>query len=205
MQERFFVKEARATGVTDPEVLAALGRVPRRCFVPEGLNDLVNLDAPVPLPFGQTTTQPSLIALMVEALHLTPASTVLEVGTGYGYEAALMSLLAAQVWSIEWWPELAQTAALNLQRFGADNVTVIAGDGRVGLPEHSPYDGIIVAARADQVPTALMDQLAIGGRLVAPLGPSGSEQCTILTKDSNGVVTVVGTLGPVRFVPLLEP
>ncbi|CAB4953240.1 unannotated protein [freshwater metagenome] len=184
-------------------MLRAIGDVPRRLFAPDGGDSLVDIDTPVPIPFGQTTSQPSTIALMVEALDLRPSSRVLEIGTGYGYEAAVLSRLAAEVWSVEWWPALAEVAAANLAGFGADHVHVVTGDGRLGLPEQAPYDAIVVAAQSADIPPALIAQLAVGGRLVMPLGPAGSEECVVLTTDANGGTYWLRTLGAVHFVPLL--
>jgi protein-L-isoaspartate(D-aspartate) O-methyltransferase len=197
-----FVREARAAGVTDEAVLAALGAVPRERFVPQG-SSRSGEDAPVPLPCGQTTSQPSLIALMVEAAAPGPDARVLEIGTGYGFEAAVLSHVAAEVWTVEWWPELAAQARRNLAPY--DNVHVRVGDGRLGLPEHAPYDAIVVAARCDEVPEALAEQLRPGGRIVAPVGPEGLERCLVLQRDGAGGLQQVGDLGRVRFVPLLEP
>jgi protein-L-isoaspartate(D-aspartate) O-methyltransferase len=203
MPHHELVAEARSAGVTDPRVLQALADVPRRRFVPSGFEHLADVDAPVPIACGQTTSQPSLIALMVQALGLGPEAHVLEIGTGLGYQAAILSRLAAQVWSIEWWPDLARQAQENLRDFGAHNVTVVVGDGRDGLPDHGPYDGIVVAARADEVPATLMAQLSPHGRLVLPVGPPGAEQCVVVMRGDSGEPRLMRSMGPVRFVPLL--
>ena len=198
-----FAQAARAAGVRDPRVLRAIAEVPRRLFAPQDIDALVDVDTPVPIPFGQTTSQPSTIARMLEALDLTPASRVLEIGTGHGYEAAVLSRLVAEVWSVEWWPGLAEVAAQNLADFGADHVHVVTGDGRLGRPAHAPYDAIVIAAQSADIPPALMEQLVVGGRLVMPLGPVGREECVVLSKDSRGGTYWLRTLGPVIFVPLL--
>lgn len=199
-----FVDDAVAAGVRDERVLAALGAVPRRLFVPPSTSARsLRRDAPVPLPSGQTTSQPSLIALMVEALDPDPDNRVLEIGTGYGYEAAVLSRLVREVWTVEWWQELADAAAENLTGFGAPNVHVRVGDGRAGVPEHAPYDGIIVAAQTRAVPAALVAQLAVGGRLVAPVGAVDEERCLVHVRRASGALEVVDDLGRVRFVPLL--
>ncbi len=203
MAREGFVDDARRAGVRDEGVLDALRQVPRRMFVPDGSEELAEFDAPVPLPCAQTTSQPSLIALMVEALNLEPGDTVLEVGTGFGFQAALLSQLAARVWTIEWWPELADAARANLQAFGAQNVDVITGDGGLGLADHAPYDAIIVSARADAPPLALLEQLGVGANLVIPVGPAGAERCQVFRRASVDEVSLVGELGPVRFVPLI--
>jgi protein-L-isoaspartate(D-aspartate) O-methyltransferase len=194
-----FGAAARAYGVRDPRVLAALDVVPRHLFVEAGTEHHAWVDAALPLPCGQTTSQPTLIALMIEALRLGPDSRVLEVGTGYGYEAALLSHVAAQVWTIEWWPQLAERARANLAAAGISGVHVEVGDGRAGVPEGAPYDGIVVAA---VIPAALVEQLAPGGRLVAPVGAEGWERCLAYRRDPDGL-HLVEDLGEVRFVPLI--
>lgn len=198
-----FVDDARRAGVRDERVLSALRQVPRSMFVPDGSEELARLDAPVPLPCDQTTSQPSLVALMVEALNLEKGDKVLEVGTGYGFQAAVLSQLVARVWTIEWWPELAAAARANLGAFGAENVEVITGDGGLGLADHAPFDAIIVSARADAPPENLLDQLGVGGNLVIPVGPAGAERCQVFRRVSSDDVQVVRELGPVRFVPLI--
>jgi protein-L-isoaspartate(D-aspartate) O-methyltransferase len=205
VSEHDFVREAVGAGVRDARVLEALRHVSRAQFVPQGSpSRRVDLDAPVPLPCGQTTSQPSLIGLMLEALELQPDDRVLEVGTGYGFEAALLGGLVAEVWTVEWWPELARRAAENLAAVGADNVHVVTGDGRLGLPEHAPYDAVVVAAQCDEVPQALGRQVRVGGRIVAPVGAAGRERCLLLAKQTDGSLRQVRDLGAVRFVPLLD-
>ena len=183
-------------------VADVMAKVDRRLFVPPESVDAVGRDAPLPLPCGQTTSQPSLIGLMVAALDLGPHCRVLEVGTGYGYEAAVLSGLAAEVWTIEVFDELADAATQNLASAGISNVTVVTGDGRQGLPEAAPFDAIIVAARADEIAEAWRTQLRPGGRLVAPLGAEGHERCLVWRKTDAGRLEQVGDLGAVRFVPL---
>jgi protein-L-isoaspartate(D-aspartate) O-methyltransferase len=197
-----FVREARAAGVRDEAVLAALRAIPRALFVPDGSSG-TGVDAPVPLPCGQTTSQPSLIALMVEAVAPGPEDRVLEIGTGYGYEAAVLGAVAREVWSVEWWPDLAAQARRNLAAASAGHVHVVVGDGRRGLPEHAPYDAIVVAARCDAVPEDLAAQLRPGGRIVAPEGPEGRERCLVRRRAATGELTLVRDLGRVSFVPLL--
>lgn len=203
MEDAGLAYVARVSGVRDKRVLAAVGEVPRHLFVPDDQVRRAALDTPLPLPCGQTTSQPSLIAQMVEALRLTESSTVLEVGTGYGYEAAILSRLAAEVWTVEYVAELAAAATRNLAAFGAANVHVVVGDGRAGLSEHAPYDGIVVAAQAVRVPAALLAQLAVGGRLVAPIGLGDVQRCVVLRRATAGTVEEVGDLGLVNFVPLV--
>jgi protein-L-isoaspartate(D-aspartate) O-methyltransferase len=207
---RDFVVEARAAGVRDERVLAALAAVDRARFAPSDAGRRVGLDAPVPLPCEQTTSQPSLIALMVEALALGPGARVLEVGTGYGFEAAVLAELTGPtggVWTVERWDPLAAEARVRLAAYPW--VHVVAGDGSGGLPEHAPYDGIVVAARCSEVPAALVAQLDPGGRLVAPIGAEGREHCLVLRRTTEGIddeprAQVIADLGPVRFVPLVR-
>jgi protein-L-isoaspartate(D-aspartate) O-methyltransferase len=199
-----FERQARSAGVRDPRVLAALAAVPREAFVPPQYGPDAGVDAPIPLPLGQTTSQPSLIGLMVEALGLTGTERVLEVGTGYGYQAAVLSRLAGEVWSVEWFDPLAQAARRALSAHGAQNVTVVVGDGRLGLPERAPFDAVVVAAQADDVPAPLVEQLVEGGRLVLPLGGPGYQEAVVLVRRGDRAHRVA-SLGGVRFVPLLRP
>jgi protein-L-isoaspartate(D-aspartate) O-methyltransferase len=194
---------AERSGVTDGRVLDALDAVPRERFLPLAQRQRADLDAALPLAHGQTTSQPSLIAQMVEALALVPESRVLEIGTGHGYEAAILSHLVAEVWTVEYVVQLAHTAREILLDLGADNVHVVAGDGRLGLPEHAPYDGILVAAQCETLPPALVEQLAVGGRLVAPVGDRRAQRCVVLHRRLDGGLEDVDDLGGVRFVPLV--
>ncbi len=189
------VREIVATGTRDPQLLEALREVPRAAFVPPGLADHAYLDRPLPIPHGQVTTQPSLVAKMVEALGLTGPERVLEVGTGYGFQTALLAHLSRSVWSIERWPDVAETAGKNLARHGVRNVEVVAGDGTRGLPEHAPYDAILVSAAFPSVPPPLAEQLAAGGRLVQPIGSGGQEEVVLFEKRAEGLArrrTVTG-------------
>jgi protein-L-isoaspartate(D-aspartate) O-methyltransferase len=196
------VTAARRAGVRDQRVLDALAAVPRARFVPEGARAEADLDHPVRIDEGQTTSQPSLIAEMLAALELTGTERVLEVGTGYGYEPALLAHLAAEVHTIERFPALADHARENLAACGLDRVHVVTGDGTRGLPDHAPFDGIVVAAAAADLPPALAEQLAEGGRLVAPLGRSGHQEAVVFQRRS-GELVEVRRLAGVRFVPLV--
>jgi len=167
---------AARAGVSDQRVLGAVASIPRADFIPPELATEAEVDKPIPIPHEQVTTQPSLVAAMVEALALTSSERVLEIGTGYGWQSALLARLAAQVWSIERWDDLAARARIHLGRSGATNVEVLVGDGSEGVPEHAPYDAILVSAAFPNVPPPLVAQLAEEGRLVQPLGRAGREQ-----------------------------
>jgi protein-L-isoaspartate(D-aspartate) O-methyltransferase len=196
------VSAALATGVRDTRVLDALRAVPRSAFVPQHLVEVANVDEPLPIPHGQVTTQPSLVAKMVEALALEGAERVLEVGTGYGWQTAILGRLAARVFSVERHADLAETARASLVRFGADNVQVVVGDGSEGLPEHAPFHAVLVSAAFPRVPSPLADQLADGGRLVQPIGRGGSEDVTLFERKAGELIARRGVIGA-RFVPLV--
>jgi protein-L-isoaspartate(D-aspartate) O-methyltransferase len=192
---------ARAAGVTDPRVLEAMRRTPRVAFVPGAYASRACDDAPVPIPHGQVTTQPSLSAAMIAALGLTGAEKVFEVGTGYGYQAALLARLAARVVSIDIWPDLADRARRNLAAQGIGNVVVLAGDGTGGAPDFAPFDAIVVSAACPRVPPPLEAQLRTGGRLVQPIGPGGMERVVLYEKGRDGLRRV-RTLTEASFVRL---
>jgi protein-L-isoaspartate(D-aspartate) O-methyltransferase len=177
-----------AAGVRDARVLEALHEVPRANFVPPNLAEQAYLDLPLPIPHGQVTTQPSLSAKMIEALGLSGSERVLEVGTGYGFQTALLAYLSGFVWSVERWPDVAETAKRNLARHGVTNVEVLAGDGTEGLPEHSPYAAILVSAAFPSVPPPLAEQLAADGRLVQPIGSGGAEAVVLFEKGPGNLV-----------------
>jgi protein-L-isoaspartate(D-aspartate) O-methyltransferase len=177
------IATVRRRGIHDLRLLEAIREVPRRDFVPPDQADRAYLDVPVPIWHSQVTTQPSLVAQMVEALGLAGDERVLEIGTGLGWQTALLARLAARVWSVERWADLAEEARGRLERLGATNVEVTAGDGSAGLPEHAPYDAILVSAAYPSVPDAFSLQLADGGRLVQPLGPGGAEQVVLFEKQ----------------------
>lgn len=169
-RQRMVEEQLRRRGIADSRVLAAMGEVPREAFVPESHKRSAYYDGALPLAHGQTISQPLMVAMSVEALRLTGEETVLEVGAGSGYQAAVLAKLAKKVYAVEIIPELVTYAERVLESLGIDNVEVICADGRNGWPAGAPYDGIVVAAAAEEVPEALVDQLREGGRLVIPVG-----------------------------------
>jgi protein-L-isoaspartate(D-aspartate) O-methyltransferase len=196
------IRVLQAEGVRDRRVLAAFRTVPRAGFVPPVAVGQAYLDTPIRIPHGQVTTQPSLIATMVAALELRGGERVLEVGTGLGFQTAILALLAHQVVSIERLADLAAQARANLAAAGVGRVTVVVGDGTLGVPEHAPYQAIVVAAAAPRVPPSLVEQLAPGGRLVHPVGPGGHEQVTAFHKEAGRLIADTQLI-PARFVPLI--
>jgi len=189
-------------GIRDPRVIEAFRTIDRSIFVPERHRNQVGADEPIPIPHEQVTTQPSLVAQMVEALQLTGSEKVLEVGTGLGFEAAILSRLCREVFTIERFPDLAEQAKRNFARAGITNVQVRTGDGSLGLPEQSPFQAIIIAAAAMSVPPPLIRQLAEGGRLVQPIGPGGYEEVRAYRKQE-GQLGFERLITPARFVPLV--
>lgn len=185
----------RTAGVAEPRLLEAVRAVPRAEFVPPSAAGRAYLDTPLRIPRDQVTTQPSLVAKMLEALALSGDECVLEVGTGYGWQTALLARLAREVWSVERWPDLAETARANLARHGTVNARVVVGDGSDGLAEHAPFDAILVSAAFPEVPEPLGEQLTVGGRLVQPIGPGGNEDVVLFERRPEGLVarrTIVG-------------
>lgn len=183
-------------------VARAMARVPRHEFVPSEYRHRSYDNNPLPIGMGQTISQPTIVALMTDLLAVAAGDTVLEVGTGSGYQAAVLSQVVSRVYSVEIVPELAQSAKKRLARLGYDNVVVHEGDGYMGLPEAAPFDGIIVTAAAAEVPGPLLEQLKPGGRLVIPVGPAAYTQwLTVWTRDQDGLFHEEALL-PVRFVPL---
>ena len=181
---------ARRAGVDDLRVLDAMLRVPRAAFVPLDQVGLAYHDEPVRIPHGQVTTQPSLSARMIQALRLTGTEHVLEVGTGYGYQIALLAHLASFVTSIERWPDLAEMARRHLAAQEIMNVRVVDGDGTDGEPSGAPYDAILVSAAFPGVPKPLVSQLRIGGRLVQPIGSGGAERVTVFERSADGLASL---------------
>lgn len=195
------VTAARRAGVDDPRVLNAMRTVLRAAFVPLDQVELAYHDAPIPIPHGQVTTQPSLSATMIQALRLAGTEHVLEVGTGYGYQTALLAQLASFVTSIERWPDLAEMARQRLTAQNIINVNIVDGDGTEGVPAAAPFDAILVSAAFPKVPTPLVDQLRVGGRLVQPIGRGGAERVTVFERSMEGLVPLE-VVSHARFVRL---
>jgi protein-L-isoaspartate(D-aspartate) O-methyltransferase len=195
------VGACRQVGVRDQRLLDAIGVVPRAAFVPRELVPRAYRDQPLPISHGQVTTQPSLVARMIEALALRGTETVLEVGTGYGYQTALLASLAREVWSVELWPDMRAAARASLRRTGIANANLVLGDGTRGLPAHAPFDAVIVAAAFPTVPPPLIEQLAEGRRLVQPIGPGGVEVVQMFEKHGGELVARRSVCGA-HFVPL---
>ena len=192
-----------ARGIRDPAVIAAMYAVPRETFVPPEWIEEAYDDRPLPIAHGQTISQPYIVALMTQALLLTPQDRVLEIGTGTGYSAAVLSRIAAQVYTVERIEPLATSTRNHLRRLEFHNICVLNGDGSLGWPQYSPYNSIVVTAGGPSIPTALRDQLAIGGRLVMPVGTSSHGQRLIrLTRQSPTQMDQEELVG-VRFVPLI--
>jgi protein-L-isoaspartate(D-aspartate) O-methyltransferase len=188
-------------GVKDASVLDVMQRVPRHRFVPAELVSSAYEDHPLPIGLGQTISQPYIVALMTEALKLKPGDKVLEIGTGSGYQAAILAELGSEVYTVEILPELAQQAGERLRSLGYKKVQVRNADGYYGWEEHAPYDAIIVTAAPDHLPQPLISQLRDGGRLIVPIGPPGAIQ-TLWLFEKAGEEVQASNLGEVRFVPL---
>lgn len=192
-------------GIGDERVLAAMRKVPRHEFVPDSEKRYAYRDSPLPIGAGQTISQPYIVALMTELTRPEKSHRVLEVGTGCGYQTAVLAELVAHVYSIELEADLAERAREVLHRLGYENVTVRTGDGYAGWEEHAPFDIVIVTAAPDHIPQPLIDQLQPGGRMVVPVGPTNATQeLKVLEKDATGGV-VSRNVAPVRFVPLRRP
>jgi protein-L-isoaspartate(D-aspartate) O-methyltransferase len=198
-RERLVDRQLKARGIRDQKVLAAMARIPRHQFVPPLLKNEAYLDTPLPIGHGQTISQPYIVALMTEALGMNGGEKILEIGTGSGYQTAILAEIARKVITIERIAALSQIAREQLKDY--PNVTMITGDGSKGYEEEAPYDGIIVTAAALQVPPALIAQLAIGGRLIIPVGATLYQQLLKITRSTAGIRKE--NLLDVRFVPLV--
>ena len=193
-------QQLMARGINDSRVLAAMNKVPREEFIPVSKRSEAYEDGPLPIGYGQTISQPYIVAFMTQQLQPKPSDHVLEVGTGSGYQAAILAELVAEVYSIEIVAPLAKDAEATLQRLGYKNVHVKVGDGYQGWPEYAPFDAIIVTCAPDEVPQPLIDQLKEGGRMIIPVGERFAQQLYLLEKK-NGHLKESVTL-PVRFVPM---
>ena len=190
-----------ARGIVDPRVLDAMRRVKRHLFVPEPVRAAAYGDHPLPIGHDQTISQPYIVALMTELAQVKPGARVLEIGTGSGYQAAVLAVLAKEVYSVEIVEPLAAEADERLARLGYRNVTVRSGDGYRGWPERAPFDAILVTAAPPEIPQPLLDQLAPGGRLVAPVGPERGEQVLVVVERTESGLKR-WSVAPVRFVPM---
>ena len=198
-RQRMVDEQLRARDIRDPRVLDAMLSVPRHLFVPEASRADAYRDSPVPIGYGQTISQPYIVAFMTQALQIQPGARVLEIGTGSGYQAAVLATLAKQVYSIEILAPLADRARETLSTLGYRNVDVRTGNGYLGWPEHAPFDRVMVTAAPEEVPAALVEQLKVGGLMAVPVG-TVIQELRILRRTEHGIETL-DTL-PVRFVPM---
>ena len=194
-------EQLRERGISDERVLAAMERVPRETFVDEGDHRRAYLDMPLAIGFGQTISQPYMVALICEAASVRPGNKVLDIGTGSGYQAAVLAELGGVVYSVERIAELAEKARARLAEAGYESVDVRVGDGSLGLPDEAPFDAITVAAAAPELPMALFEQLVIGGRLVAPIGRRDAQRLEVAIRSPEGPAMLHSV--PCRFVPLV--
>ena len=202
-REAMVERQLRRRGITEPAILDAFRAVPRERFVDEAQAHLAYGDHPLPIAAGQTISQPYIVALMIQAAAIGPGDTVLEVGAGSGYAAAVISRIAGRVIGVERQPELVRTTRERLRRLGYDNIAIVAGDGTRGWPDGAPYDAILAAASGSHVPRPLLEQLAPGGRIVMPLGgPHSVQELVKVTRQEDGILKQE-SLGGVRFVPLI--
>jgi protein-L-isoaspartate(D-aspartate) O-methyltransferase len=202
-REQMVRQQIRARGVKDPRLLEAMAKVPREEFVPADQRPYAYQDGPLPIGEGQTISQPYIVALMTELLEVKKGARILEIGTGSGYQAAILAELTPHVYTIEIIPTLAQRAEATLRRLGYHTVEVKTGDGYLGWPEHAPFDGVIVTCAPGQVPQPLRDQLAEGGRMVIPVGPQWTSQTLYLLRKKKGKLEQTAVI-PVRFVPMVR-
>jgi protein-L-isoaspartate(D-aspartate) O-methyltransferase len=203
LRERMVRRQIEARGIADPTILDAFREVPREAFVDEGHRQSAYDDQPLPIEAGQTISQPYMVAVMIEAVEISSGDVVLDVGSGSGYAAAVISRIARAVIGIERQHDLVVSARERLQCLGYDNVMIVKGDGTRGWPDEAPFDAILASATGSHVPTALIDQLAPGGRLVMPIGdPANVQDLIKIVKRGDGSL-IEENLGRVRFVPLI--
>ena len=202
-RQEMIKSQMAARGLDDPILLKAIDSVPREKFVPGDLIDSAYRDSPLPIEANQTISQPYIVALMTNALKLKPTDRVLEIGTGSGYAAAILAEIAHEVYTIERHQILANTAKTRLKNMGYENIHVMQGDGSLGWPEHAPFDAIVVTAAGPDVPQSLKEQLAVGGRLVIPVGSSQGSQSLVRVRRISENKFEEENLGGVRFVPLI--
>ena len=195
-------EQIRARGITDKQVLQAMTKAPRHLFVPEPYTESAYEDMPLPIGLDQTISQPYIVAFMTEALRLKTTDQVLEIGTGSGYQAAILGEICDSVYTIDIFKQLADRASQTLYNLGYKNIIVKHGDGYLGWPEHAPFDAIIVTCAPTSIPQPLKDQLAEGGRMIIPVGDSGVQQLVLLVRE-NGKIIKESVL-PVRFVPMIN-
>jgi protein-L-isoaspartate(D-aspartate) O-methyltransferase len=200
LRESMVRRQISARGIEDPRVLAAMGRVPRHEFVPRDLQPAAYDDRPLPIGEEQTISQPFIVALMTEVLELSPDDRVLEIGTGSGYQAAVLAELTDHVYTIEIIESLGRRAERTLRRLGYDRVRVRIGDGYLGWQEHAPFDAIIVTCAPERIPRPLIEQLAEGGRMVIPVGPRHAQELVLVVKEGGSIRQQ--EIIPVRFVPM---
>lgn len=201
-REAMVREQIAARGVRDPSVLEAMTRVPRHRFVPEGLLSLAHADRPLPIGHGQTISQPYVVAFMTEALGPKPGEKILEIGTGSGYQAAVLHAMGAEVYTVEILEPLGKRAEETLRSLGLNRIRIKIGDGHQGWPEHAPYDGILVTCAPETIPPRLVEQVKEGGRVVLPVGKAGEIQHLVLGMKT-GRELESRTLLPVRFVPMV--
>jgi protein-L-isoaspartate(D-aspartate) O-methyltransferase len=201
-RQNMVATQLRGRGIRDERLLTAMARVPRHEFVEAHYRDQAYEDHPLPIGAGQTVSQPYIVALMLELLHLEASSKVLEIGTGSGYQTALLAELAAHVYSVERHAELAHQAQEQLSRLGFTNVSVLVGDGSQGLAEYAPFDAIVVSAAASEIPAPLFEQLQEGGRMIIPVGPPEQQELQLVRKQQGRPLITV--LEGCRFVPLIS-
>jgi protein-L-isoaspartate(D-aspartate) O-methyltransferase len=201
LRKKMMEHQIAARGVSDRRVLEAMLRIPRHLFIPESMQGRAYDDSPLPIGDGQTISQPYMVAWMTELLEVEEDDRILEVGTGSGYQAAILCELGKEIYSIEKYSSLAQRAEEKLRSLGCDNITIRVGDGTLGWPEEAPFDGIMVTAGAPSIPEPLVEQLAEGGRLVIPVGPSGMQMLTLIRREGKEYRTMEE--GTCVFVPLV--